>query len=201
MKSTVLFKFISILFVSLLVSSCNKEDNQSSGGSGNNSNGNNSANSGTAVLKLYIGGVWKSYDLSSETNLDRGDCLGSWEEYLGFGLWDGINFWLGSGTAEVGTFNYLEDSFDTMCETPEIEIHAFGDMGNDLEENYDLPIYDLIDTNGDGQFSITSLANNKVSITWSGNVKIRRSTYYDVLDVIPATFTATNEPYEDLRYN
>jgi hypothetical protein len=185
--------------MSVFISSCKKdEDNSSSSNNSSNTGGNNNGQAGNAVLKLYYGGSWKTYDLSGDTHLDKGDCLGSWEELFGFGNWDGINFWLGDQTASNATYSYLEND-PGYCESAEVEIHAFGDIGSDLEDYYDVPMYDLIDTNGDGQFVVSSIANGKVSMSWSGNVTIRGSMYYDILEVIPATFTVTNEPYEDLR--
>jgi hypothetical protein len=170
--------------VVVLVSSCKKDEEED--------------NPSVATLKLNFGGSWKSYDLSEDTYLDKGDCFGSWEEQVGFGIWDGITFRLGDQTVANSTYNYLEDD-PTLCENASVSITAFGDIASDLEDHYGVPVYSIIDTNGDGQFTISSLANNKISMSWSGNVTIRVSTYYDVLQVIPATFTVTNEPYEDRR--
>jgi len=197
MKLTQLFKFISILFVSLLVSSCNKEEQSSGGNSNNNNSNNNPPASGTAILKLYIGGTWKSYDLSGDTHIDKSDCFGSWSEFVGFGTWDAVEFDFGLTTAANGQYNYAENSSE-LCD-PEVEIYSFDDILADLQNHYGVPVYQIIDTNGDGQFTVSNLSSNQVSVNWSGNVTIRSSTYYDVLAVIPATFTATNEPYEDWR--
>jgi hypothetical protein len=191
-------RILCLFMVVVLVSSCNKDEEENNDSNNNSNNNGNSSPAGVATLKLYYGGSWKTYDLTGDTKLDKGDCFGSWEEYVGFGIWDGVTFWLGDQTAANSTFNYLEDD-PTLCEYADVSITSFGDIASDLEDHYGVPVYSIIDTNGDGQFSISNLANNKISMSWSGNVTIRVSTFYDVLAVIPATFTVTNEPYEDLR--
>ena len=184
-------RILCLFMVVVLASSCNKDEEE-------NNNG-NSSQAGVATLKLYYGGSWKTYDLTGDTYLGKSDCLGSWRESVNFGESDVVDFSLGDQTAANSTFNYLEDDSNNWCENADVTIYAWGDIGSDLEDHYGVPVYSVIESNGDGQFSISNLANNKISMSWSGNVTIRSSSWAAPLAVIPATFTATNEPYEDFR--
>jgi len=190
-----ILKYAFLVASILLLWSCNPDDEDAS----DNNNSNVGQPLANATLKLNIGGTWNTYSIPDPSFVDKGDCMGSWEEYLTFGLTDRVFFWLGDATLNDTTYYYSETNLFTQCDIPKVEIRSIGDALNDLEEFYGVPLYIIFSAGDDGEFTVTDLTDETLSVFWEGNLVILRTTLLDTAGVILAEFTATDISYEDFR--
>lgn len=189
-------RYLLLVLPILLFYSCNPENEQADD-NGNNTNVGAPAES--TILKLNFGGTWKTYNIPAPCLIDRGDCMGAWEEYLTFGLSDRVFFWLGDATFNDTTYHYSETNLFTQCEIPKVEVRTIGEALNDLEDFYGVPLYTIFSASGEGEFTVSNLSDEALSISWQGNLVILRTTLLDTAGVIPAQFIAVNNSYEDIR--